>query len=57
LSAGHTVENFSGEEHMLRTIVPCFIRDEQGQDLVEYALITGLLSVLSVVLSNVVRGL
>jgi hypothetical protein len=47
---------FSGEEHMLRMIAP-FIRDERGQDLIEYALVTGLVSVLSFVLSNVVRGL
>jgi hypothetical protein len=48
---------FNAEENMLRTIAPFFIRDERGQDLIEYALVTGLLSVLSFVLSNVVRGL
>jgi len=42
---------------MPRTIARCFIRDDRGQDLIEYALVTGLLSVLSFVLSNVVRGL
>ena len=47
---------FSGEEHMLRMIAP-FIRDERGQDLIEYALVTGLLSVLFFVLGNVVRGM
>jgi len=41
---------------MPRTIARCF-RDDRGQDLIEYALVTGLLSVLSFVLSNVVRGL
>ena len=42
---------------MPTTIARCFIRHEGGQDLIEYALVTGLLSVLSFVLSNVVRGL
>jgi Flp pilus assembly pilin Flp len=42
---------------MLRMIAPFFICDERGQDLIEYALVTGLLSVLSFVLSNVVHGL
>jgi len=41
---------------MLRMIAP-FIHDERGQDLIEYALVTGLLSVLFFVLGNVVRGM
>jgi len=48
---------FSGEEHMVRTTARFFIRDDRGQDLIEYALVTGLVSVLSFVLSNVVRGM
>jgi len=34
-----------------------FVRDRRGQDLIEYALVTGLVSVLSMVLGHVVRGL
>jgi hypothetical protein len=34
-----------------------FVRDRRGQDLIEYALVTGLVSVLSMVLGHIVRGL
>jgi Flp pilus assembly pilin Flp len=42
---------------MLKMIVCSLIGDERGQDLVEYALVAGLVSILSVVVGNVVRGL
>lgn len=42
---------------MLKTIVCSLIRDERGQDLIEYALVAGLVSVLSAVVANVVHGL
>ena len=45
------------EEDMLKTIVCSLIRDERGQDLIEYALVAGLVSVLSAVVANVVHGL
>ena len=42
---------------MLKNIVRSLIRDEQGQDMVEYALVACLLSILGVVVGNAVRGL
>ena len=42
---------------MPRTIARCFIRDDRGQDLIEYALVAGLVSILSAVVANVVHGL
>jgi Flp pilus assembly pilin Flp len=45
------------EEDMLKTIVCSVIRDERGEDLIEYALVAGLVSILSAVVANVVHGL
>jgi Flp pilus assembly pilin Flp len=42
---------------MLKTFVCSLIRDDQGQDLIEHAMIAGLISILSLVASNIVRGL
>jgi len=42
---------------MLKTFFRSLARDDQGQDLVEYAVMAGLISILSVVLSNAARAL
>jgi Flp pilus assembly pilin Flp len=42
---------------MVKTIVRLLIHDVQGQDLIEHAMIAGLISILSIIAANVVRGL
>ena len=41
---------------MLKNRVLLLIRDEQGQDLIEHAMIAGIISILSIVASHRVRG-
>jgi len=41
---------------VLKMLVRSLIRNEQGQDLIEHAMIAGLISILIVVAGKVVRG-
>ena len=37
-----------GESYIMKNIMVSFMRDEQGQDLIEYALLAGLISIVCV---------
>ena len=38
-----------GESYVMKNFMVSFMRDEQGQDLIEYALLAGLISIVCVV--------
>ena len=42
---------------IVKTVLISLMRDDRGQNLIEYAVVAGLISIVSAVLSNVVRGL
>ena len=37
-----------GESYVMKNFMVSFMRDEQGQDLIEYALLAGLISIASI---------
>ena len=37
-----------GESYIMKNFMVSFMRDEQGQDLIEYALLAGLISILCI---------
>ena len=59
LSGGDTRGNHSArrEEQIVKTVLISLMRDDRGQNLIEYAVVAGLISIVSAVLGNVVRGL
>ena len=47
---------FTLSSHGLVTLVTAFLRDERGDDLVEYALLAGLMGLVGVLAFNAVSG-
>jgi hypothetical protein len=51
-----TIHSGRAEERMLKIRLLSLISDEEGQDLIEHAVIAGIISILSLIASNSVRG-
>ena len=48
VNSNQPINTLNGEEYIMKNFMLSLIGDEQGQDLIEYALLAGLISILCV---------